>query len=858
MRKMRKLISCIAAMALCISLIPVSLQATKTTAQAEAEGEGELVELDLSKFDVQVQENGKPEYDETTKTLKAVNVEQFIVTLPRRVNKGETILVTINGKNNGTVGLRFWLSDKNYGEQSAQYHSKDYETFGSGDFTISEDLTSTGAATELLIKGPSWGTYLDDIEFSSITVKYGAESSAREPDNPFAPEAEQVFDTADLTLTTSFRDRNSVSKESVNSLLVAQRFIADPTTIEYNGRLYVYGTTDEIEFDKYGNVIENVYNTHTLSCLSTDDMVNWKDEGKIDVTKLTTYAQKSWAPSIVSKEINGKTKFFIYYTTGGDGIGVLEADHPTGPWKDPLGKRIIDRSLPTCSEAEVPWLFDPGVFVDDDGKAYIYFGGGSAGTSSGRVCKLNDDMISLDVDTMKPLDPKFYFEDNEINKIGDTYYYSYCTNWSGRDDNTTTNSIAYYTADNPYMENWEYHGTVFPNPGNAYGKVYNNHHHMFTFKDKYYISYHTTYLEWAQYGTKQGYRSLHIDKLNVASDGTLSAETSYAGVGGEGNINAQALNDANIMSDNGGLTTEYSDNQSKMVLTQIHTGDWNKVTGADFGSDAKNVQITLSSQTDEGSIEIYIDGKPGDANAVKVATVPLKKTSGNDIYENVEVPLTQTISGKHDLYFVYRGTGYQVASWAFYNDVAPTPGPTATPTPPAPPTATPPATQTPGTTEKTYQVTMITGIGEPHVYTVKAGEKAYPLTGGPRRAGYEFLGWYNGNVKYNFDTPVQSNLTLTAKWKKVTVKKASISKAKKKGKKVTITVKKVAGAAGYQVKAGSNKKVTKNKKTLSSKKTKLVIKKWKKKNCYVKVRAYKLDSTGKRVYGKWSKAKKAK
>lgn len=178
------------------------------------------------------------------------------------------------------------------------------------------------------------------------------------------------------------------------------------------------------------------------------------------------------------------------------------------------------------------------------------------------------------------------------------------------------------------------------------------------------------------------------------------------------------------------------------------------------------------------------------------------------------------------------------------------------------PTATPSVTQTPGTADQTYQVTMVTGISDPRVYTVKAGEKAYPLDGGPGRAGYEFLGWYNGNVKYNFNTPVQSNLTLTAKWKKVTVKKSSVKNVKKKGKKITITVKKVAGVVGYQVKAGSNKKVTKNKRTLSGKKNKFVIKKWKKKNCYVKVRAYKLDSTGRKVYGKWSStvvlAKKAK
>ena len=50
--------------------------------------------------------------------------------------------------------------------------------------------------------------------------------------------------------------------------------------------------------------------------------------------------------------------------------------------------------------------------------------------------------------------------------------------------------------------------------------------------------------------------------------------------------------------------------------------------------------------------------------------------------------------------------------------------------------------------------------------------------------------------------------------------------------------------------------MTKNKKTVTAKNGKITIKKWKKKYGYIKVRAYKLDSANKRVYGKWSKVKK--
>lgn len=649
---------------------PTTLNPTQGPSAAPTENP--VKELDLSKFDIQKVEEGRPTYDAKNKSIIAKNVAQFIVKLPQQVNSGETVRVTIKGKNNGTAGFRFWLANTNFDSLSEIIKSADLGV-GSGAFEIKSELTSTGAATEILIKGPSYGVNLDDLEITSILVEYSGTSEVKGPKNPYAPDEEQAYDTENLVLTSSYRNRNTASAETVNSMLVAQRFIADPTTIEYKGRLYIYGTTDEIEFDGKGNVISNAYNTHTLSCISTEDMVNWRDEGKIDVKKLTTYASKSWAPSILSKEVNGKTKFFLYYTTGGNGVAVLEADSPTGPWKDPIGKRLIDRDTPTCTEKEVPWLFDPGVFVDDDGSAYIYFGGNGGGdkkeSTAGRICKLGDDMISL-AETPHSFSPYYYFEDNEINKFGDTYYYSYSTNWSSdlankKDEYTGQACIAYYTADNPYMENATYHGTVFPNPGDLYGHVYNNHHHMFTYKGENYIAYHTTYLERALYGTKMGYRNLHIDKLNIANDGKISAEASYAGVGGKGHINALENNAANMMSDNGGVTTAYSESKQGMVLTEISTGDWSKVSRADFREGASHIAIELASDTDKGKIEVYLDGKPGETGSKKIADVALKNTSGNDKYETIRADLSEKVTGEHDLYFVYRGSGYQVNSWEF-------------------------------------------------------------------------------------------------------------------------------------------------------------------------------------------------
>lgn len=144
------------------------------------------------------------------------------------------------------------------------------------------------------------------------------------------------------------------------------------------------------------------------------------------------------------------------------------------------------------------------------------------------------------------------------------------------------------------------------------------------------------------------------------------------------------------------------------------------------------------------------------------------------------------------------------------------------------------------------------------------GQKA-TAPANPTKNGYTFAGWYNGSVKYDFNTAVTSNLTLTAKWskneEKITVKTPSKPTLKnKKKKQLTITIKKVTGAAGYQVTYSTDKNFKKKvTKTKNITKNTLTLKNLKKgKTYYVKVKAYKKDSAGKKVYSKFSKIGKLK
>ena len=208
------------------------------------------------------------------------------------------------------------------------------------------------------------------------------------PDDPAVTPAQ--------TYATSYKGMTA------NNPLLANSFACDPTAIEYNGRVYVYMSNDTQEHYGQGDDGENGYGYITsMHVISSADMVNWTDHGEIYVADGIVgakWAKNSWAPAVAWKNIDGQDKFFLYFADGGGGIGVLEADSPTGPFKDPLGHGLITRNTPNC--ADVLWLFDPAVLVDDDGKAYIYFGGGVPSDKishpmTARCVELGDDMISI-------------------------------------------------------------------------------------------------------------------------------------------------------------------------------------------------------------------------------------------------------------------------------------------------------------------------------------------------------------------------------------------------------------------------------------------------------------------------------
>ena len=447
----------------------------------------------------------------------------------------------------------------------------------------------------------------------------------------------------------------SYKKEGENNPLYTQRFGADPGVMEYNGRLYVYMTNDTVEHNADMSVKENSYRLiKHISCISSDDLVNWTDHGLIPVagaSGVARWAGNSWAPCAAHKTVDGKEKFFLYFCNGGNGIGVLTADSPVGPWEDPLGKPLIDRSVPTC--ADIIWLFDPAVMVDEDGTGYLAFGGGvpegqQAAPGTGRIVRLSDDMIHLDGDPVR-LDVPWLFEDSGINRIGDTYVYSYCSNWQteGNSLNLTSGAIQYMTSSNP-LGPYTWQGELFPNEGRFFGLYGNNHHSIAELNGSLYLFYHSRPVEQAM-GITGNYRSPQVDRITVKEDGSLQqVRGTMAGVSQLKPLDPFREVPASTMANQAGIRVKTNGS----CAVSGSAGCWLKVAGVDFASGSESLSVRASS---EGGAALYVlaDSLSGPVSAV------LEIPAGGEL---TEISVTLSLSGSHDLFFVF-GADADFLSW---------------------------------------------------------------------------------------------------------------------------------------------------------------------------------------------------
>jgi beta-xylosidase len=245
---------------------------------------------------------------------------------------------------------------------------------------------------------------------------------------------------------------------------------ADPEAIIFGKQYWIYPTYSAS------------YNKQVfLDAFSSPDLVTWTKHSTILDTSSIKWAKRAmWAPSIIEK----KGKYYLFFgandiqsDTEHGGIGVAIADDPAGPFKDHLGKPLIDK----FHNGAQP--IDQFVFKDANDDYYLIYGG----WKHCNITKLNNDFTGFipfeDGTTFKEITPKGYVEGPFMFIKDGKYYFMWSEGgWTGPDY-----SVAYAIADSPFGPFKRVAKILQQDPDIATGA---GHHSIIHRKNKWYIVYH--------------------------------------------------------------------------------------------------------------------------------------------------------------------------------------------------------------------------------------------------------------------------------------------------------------------------------------------------------------------------------
>jgi beta-xylosidase len=264
----------------------------------------------------------------------------------------------------------------------------------------------------------------------------------------------------------------SSTQETTSGNPIFEGWYADPEGIIFDDKYWVYPTYS-------APYEEQVF----MDAFSSTDLINWtKHERIVDTASVKWIKRALWAPAIVKKD----NKYFLFFA-GNDiqnndeygGIGIAVADKPEGPFKDYLGKPLIDKFYNGAQP------IDQFVFKDKDGSYYIYYGG----WKHCNVAKLNSDFTGLvpfeDGSVYKEVTPENYVEGPFMFIKDNKYYFMWSEGgWTGPDY-----FVAYAIADSPFGPFKRIGRILQQDPKIATGAGHHSIIHE-PKSDKWYIVYH--------------------------------------------------------------------------------------------------------------------------------------------------------------------------------------------------------------------------------------------------------------------------------------------------------------------------------------------------------------------------------
>lgn len=411
-------------------------------------------------------------------------------------------------------------------------------------------------------------------------------------------------------------------------------YTPDPAPYVHGDTVYLF--TDHDEDDA------TYFKMNDWLVFSSRDMVNWTYLGAQVSTATFDWAaqgDRAWAAQAVER--NGKWYWYLCCNTadGKDALAVAVADDPQGPWTDAIGGPL----------AVGFGFIDPTVFIDDDGRAYLFWG--NKGLWYG---ELGEDMVSFvdgyrevpgyhDPEAFGELQLKMnwavgkdewmtqYEEGPWVTKRNGTYYIVYPAGG-------VPEYMAYSTA--PTIDGpWTFRGRIMDEAENSF----TIHGGNINFKGKDYMFYHNGALP-----NGSGFRrSTAIEEFTFNPDGSIPfIPFTKEGVEPVATLNPYETVQAETMASSWGVKLDRLDG-TRHYVTSIHNGDWIKLRNVDFGEvEPVLLSLEILNFKNEGKIEFYLDemgGKP---------IVSMDIINDNMM---VKAPVTPGVTGVHDLYILFRG-----------------------------------------------------------------------------------------------------------------------------------------------------------------------------------------------------------
>ena len=325
-----------------------------------------------------------------------------------------------------------------------------------------------------------------------------------------------------------------------NPYLPLWEYIPDGEPHVFADRVYLYGSHDRFGGTKF------CMNDYVCWSADVHNLSEWRYEGIIyrssQDPRMTDGSRQIWAPDVVKGK---EGRYYLYYCPDGDGeaIGVAVCEEPAGQYEfygivqdkngDWIGKRNGDI-----------WQFDPGVFIDDDGKIYLYSGNGPKTVSdigktpkNSCVMELSEDMMTIKEEPRRLLpilgeaqgtgfEGHEFFEASSIRKIGEQYYLIYSS--------VNSRELCYAVSDKP-DRGYLYGGVVSDNSGIIEEKRRNrieimwgnNHGGIEQINGRWYVFYHRPS------NKTQFSRQGCAEELTILEDGRIiQAEMTSQGLNG--------------------------------------------------------------------------------------------------------------------------------------------------------------------------------------------------------------------------------------------------------------------------------------------------------------------------------------